>query len=351
MADRNAAFERQSLPEADLGPSSGAWLARDGGGEGLTRRLSSAQLAAIDDAVEATQGRAAIEITRADFGGAVLDELMAAVRWDIMTGRGAALLSGIDLDRYDLEAFKRIHVGLGAHLGHAAEQSPRHDRIGLVRKEPNPERRGYLTDSELGPHTDFHEILSLASVVTAEEGGVSGFVSAAAVYDAIRRERPDLLEHLLAGFPYPTSLESVTDYAVPTFSVVDGHVALYNYVIFIPQAAQIMGVPVPPALVEALRFLFEVAARPEMMVSFTMQPGEIVYWHNFRVMHSRTSFKNRPGRERTMLRLWLRAHDHFPMARGYLEIADALDRQHGEGWSMLVNTDESLRAIYALIHG
>lgn len=335
-----------------LGRPSGAWTAAVGGGaEGLTRRLSSAQIEALDAAVAATEGREATEVVAADFGAPVLAAFMDSVRWDIMAGRGAVLIAGIDVDRHGLEGFKRLHFGLGAHLGTAIEQSGRHDRIGYVRKEPSPELRGYLSDTELGPHTDYHEILSLASVITAREGGVSGFVSSAAVYAAIRIERPDLLEALETGYYYPTSLETVTDYKVPSFSVVDGHIALYNYVIFISQAAGIRGEDVPPKLVEALRYLFKVAARPELMIRFTMQPGEIVFWHNFRVMHSRTGFKNEPGRERLLLRLWLDAHESMPMAKGFLEIGQLLGQQHREGWSMLVNTPESLRAAYELIAG
>lgn len=351
MADMDAAIERVQATWTRLGIPSGAWQSDDGGGaEGITRRLSAAQIDALDAAVRATEGRVATDITADDFGAPAIAALMTAVRYDLMAGRGCTMLSGIDMARYDLEAFKRLHFGLGTHLGTATEQSARHDRIGLVRKEPNPLRRGYLMDTELGPHTDYHEILSLASVVAAEEGGVSGFVSSAAIYGVIEAERPELLPALREGYYYPSSLTTVTDYKVPTFSVIDGHIALYNYVIFIAQAAEIRGEAVPQDLVEALRFMMAVAKRPELMTSFTLQPGEIVFWHNFRVLHSRTSFKNTPERERTLLRLWINADESFPMARGYLETARRLDQQHGEGWSMLVNTDESLRAVYELIY-
>jgi len=352
MADMDAAIERKQAVRTRLGIPSGAWQSEDGGGaEGITRRLSEAQLEALDAAVRATEGRVPTDVTKADFGAPVLAALMTAVRYDLMAARGCVMLSGVDLACYDVEQFKRLHFGLGAHLGTATEQSPRHDRIGLVRKEPNPQRRGYLMDSELGPHTDYHEILSLASVVAAEEGGVSGFVSSAAIYGVIEAERPDLLPALREGYYYPTSLTTVTDYKVPTFSVIDGHIAMYNYVIFIAQAAEIRGEQVPVDLVEALRYMFTVAKRPELMTSFVLQPGEMVFWHNFRVLHSRTSFKNTPERERTLLRLWINADEHYPMARGYLETSSLLDQQHGEGWSMLVNTDESLRAVYDLMHG
>jgi len=344
MADIDAAIERAT--------GASVWSADAIGGlEGITRRLSQAQLDAIDAAVRATEGREATEVTRADFSAPEIASLMAAVHYDVLEGRGAALLSGIDVGRYDLEQFKRLHFGLGTYLGVACEQSPRHDRIGLVRKEPNPQRRGYLMDTELGPHTDFHEMMSLATFVSAIEGGVSGFVSAAGIYETIKAERPDLLAALEEGYYYPTSLESTTDYKVPTFSVVDGHVALYNSLLFLPQAAAIRGEVLPEKFVEALRYLGKVSRRPELMISVQMQPGEIVFWQNFRMLHSRTGFKNVPGRERTLLRLWLRAHEHYPMARGFVEIADILNQQHSEGWSMLVNTDESLRAAYELMKG
>jgi hypothetical protein len=352
MTDMTAALSESRTPTTKLGQPSGAWTATEGGGaEGLIRRLGPDQLEAIDAAVKATEGRDAVDVTRDDFGAPALVGLMAATNYDIMAGRGVVVLSGLDLGRYDLEQFKRIHFGLATHLGRAVEQSGRRDRIGMVRKEPNPDRRGYLNDTELGPHTDYHEILSLASVVASDEGGVSGMVSAAAVYEAIRLERPDLLEALCEGYYYPTSPTTVTDYKVPTFSVVDGHIAIYNYVIFIAQAAEIRGEPVPPRLVEAIRFLSVVARRPELMVSFTLQPGEMLFWHNFRAMHSRTSFKNKPGHERLLLRLWLDSHEHYPLARGYRELGRILEEQHAQGWSMLVNTDESLRAVSALMRG
>jgi hypothetical protein len=351
MADIDAASEIRSQGSM-LGGKSGAWTAENSGGaEGITRRLSAAQLGAIDAAVRATEGRDPTSITRDDFGAEELTGLMDAARYDIVAGRGAVLLSGIDISRYSVEQFARIHFGLGTHLGRAAEQSERHDRIGYVRKEPNPEKRGYLSDTELGPHTDYHGILSLASVVTSIEGGVSGFVSAAAVYEVIKRERPDLLEALTEGYYYPTGLDTITDYKIPTFSVVDGHIGVYAYVLFLVRAATIRGEALPARFVEGLRFMNSVCRRPELMVSLTMQPGEIAYWQNFRVMHSRTSFRNTPGRERLLLRLWLHPRDYFPLAKGFYEMSDILDEQHAQGFSVVSNTEELLKGAYELMRG
>lgn len=338
--------------ELRAGRLPGAWLAADCGGvEGLIHRLSTEQLDAIDAAVRATEGKAATEITAADFGDEAIVQLMQAIAWELVEGKGVALLSGVDITRYDLEQYQRLYFGLGTHLGVAAPQSARGDMIGMVRKEPNPDRRGYLMDVELGPHTDFHEILSLSTVVAAKEGGVSGFVSAASVYRIVRDERPDLLPALLEGYYYPTSATTVTDYKIPTFSIVDGQVSMYSYGLFAFAAAEILGTVVPAEQIEAMRFVSAVTRRPELRASFTMQPGEMAFWYNFRVMHSRTSFKNTPDRERLLLRLWLHAHRKRPMAKGYQEMAELLDRLHRQGTSVLINTDASMKAAYEALRG
>ncbi len=328
-----------------------AWTASDNGGvELITRRLSPPQIDALENAVANTQSLAPEDVTREDFGAPAITQLMNAVRHDIMRGRGVALLSGLSLENRPEADFARIYVGLGKHLGTPAIQSPRGDRIGYVQHEPNPDNRGYLMDTELGPHTDFHEILSLATIQTAVSGGISGMTSSASIYNAILAERPDLLEVLIEGYYCPDGT-STTDYKVPNFSIVDGQVSLYNYVLFTFAAARIRGEEVPPKLIEALRFLKQVCARPEMTISFEMQPGEMVFWHNFKVLHSRTGFQNSDTKKRRLLRLWLNAFEHRPMSKGYLELAQLMDHHHTQGKSLASYSPELLRDAYSALAG
>jgi len=329
-----------------------AWTAGDiGRREGLVRRLGAEQFEAIDEAVRATASKQPTEVTAADFSAEPIRDLMAAVRHEIVRGKGAVVLSGLDVGRYRPEEFARLYFGLGTHLGRAAPQSPRMDRIGVVQQEPNPEMRGYLADIELRPHTDFHEIMGLAAVQTAESGGVSGFVSSAAVYNAVLAEHPELLPALLRGFPYPISTTAVTDYEIPTISLVDGKVSLYHYIHFLFLAAEIMGRPVPDDLIRGLRFVAAVARRPGFGVRFVLQPGEIVFWANFKVLHARTAFKNSETKRRRLLRLWLHSHEPRPMAKGYLEIAQRLDELHAAGESTLGNTRERMKLAYEALYG
>ncbi|MFC4255253.1 hypothetical protein GRI97_07445 [Altererythrobacter xixiisoli] len=334
-----------------------AWTATgNGGAELITRRLGAAQIAALAEAVQATEALPPEEVTRAHFSAPELTQLMQAVQHDIVHGRGATLLSGISLQQFTEAEFTRIYVGLGQHLGTPAIQSPRGDKIGYVQHEPNPDNRGYLMDTELGPHTDFHEILSLATIQTAVSGGISGMTSSAAVFNAVLDERPDLLAVLTEGYYFPDGSDAeggsgTTDYKVPIFSIVDRHVSLYNYVLFVFAAAQSRGEEVPPKLVEALRFLKQVCARPEFTISFEMQPGEMVFWHNFKVLHSRTGFQNSATQKRRLLRLWLNAHEHRPMAKGYLELARLMDHHHVRGKSLASYSTELLRDTYAALAG
>jgi len=256
------------------------------------------------------------------------EEVNAAVT----AGRGAAILSGFDSDRHGLDGFKRLYWAIGTFLGEAVEQSYRRDRIGYVQKEEdNPTGRGYLMDVELKPHTDFHEILSLATVSQADEGGISGVVSSLAIHDIILAERPDLLPALYEGFFHESGGGQISDEKVPIFGRVDGKLSCYYHLPFVFRAAKRMGVELPPALVEATRFMGEVSRRPGVIARFMLEPGEMLFWHNFLALHSRDSFTDTAAHKRLLMRLWINARDGRPMPEMFLRRARYMDAMHSAG--------------------
>ncbi|MEI9850496.1 MAG: TauD/TfdA family dioxygenase [Sphingomonas sp.] len=148
----------------------------------------------------APRGRAPDAVTRADFAHPLIDDLMKAAKAQLLDGYGAIILAGAADGRHVARGLHAHPLGpLGTYLGEGAVQSGKGDRIGYVRNEPGS-TRGYTTDVELRPHTDFHEIMSLAAFSRAESGGVSGLVSGLAIHNRIARERPDLLPALYEGF-------------------------------------------------------------------------------------------------------------------------------------------------------
>lgn len=287
-----------------------AWTSKAiGGKEGLLRRLSGDEVAVLDALVAKTRHVPTTAITRADFDHPAVAALMAETRAALLDGRGAIVLKHPNLDRSRLDDYERLYWGLGTHLGTGVAQSSKGDKIGHVRKDPdNPTGRGYLGDQELRPHTDFHEIMSLASVECAAEGGLSGLVSSVALHNEMLATRPDLLPALYEGFYHGynpkagTVGPTVSARKVPIFCYVDGQVSCYYHTIFMRFAADAMGLPFPPPeLAEAMSYLNKLAVRPDIQANFMLEPGEMLFWHNWTNFHSRTAFTDAPGRRRLLL--------------------------------------------------
>ncbi|HEX4112303.1 MAG TPA: TauD/TfdA family dioxygenase, partial [Stellaceae bacterium] len=265
------------------------------GKEGLLRRLSGDEVAALDELVARNRHRPATQITRAEFDHPAVTALMVEARAALLDGHGAIILAHPNLDRSRLDDYERLYWGLGTHLGQGVAQSSQGDKIGRVEKrDDNPTGRGYLGDQELRPHTDFHEIMSLASVEAAAEGGESGLVSSVALHNAMLAARPDLLPALYEGFYHGYNPKAgtigpkVSPRKVPIFCYVDGQVSCYYHTIFMRFASEILGQPFPPELAEAMAYLNQLAVRPDLQARFMLEPGEMLFWHNWTNFHSRT---------------------------------------------------------------
>lgn len=297
-----------------------AWTAETlGGKESLIYRLSEAELGALDTALGRTRRLAPHAATRQDFDDPVLTPMLAGLR-DILTeGRGVVIVRGIDRARYDEEACERIFWGFGTHLGDAAIQSGSGERMGHVRHEKvNLHNRGFRDRVELRPHTDSYALVGLMCLDAAASGGESQLVSTLAIHNEFLRNRPELLEPLYRG--YPTAIyearhwkSPVTDYNIPIFSSVAGKVSCLYTPLYVREASEQMGTPVPADLAEAIAYLQELAVRPDLKVEFTLEPGEMMLWNNYVLLHSRSAFEDSATQRRHLLRLWLNAPDCRPV--------------------------------------
>ena len=314
-------------------PSPAAWTSAElGGKQALVREAGADAVEALDALVVKLRGRPFPSITREDAGHPAIAAVMDQVRADVMDGRGVSILRGPEPGRYDPEDYQRLYWALGTHLGRGVVQSFFGDYVARVERNPNLPWRGTTTDMELRPHTDFHEVMSLASMSLPVSGGVSGFVSSLAVHNAIFRERPDLLPALYEGW-YSVSVlkREASAHKTPIFSCRDGKVScFYNRVFF--QSPEAAPEPFPEALGEGIRLMDQIAGRPDIRADFTLEPGEIAFWHNFTVMHSRTAFQDSADRRRLLLRLWLNIEDGArPMADEIRARARIIDHDHLEG--------------------
>ena len=298
-----------------------AWTGQGiGGKEGLTYRLTPAQIAAFDAALARTRHMKPQETTRDDF---VHPDIVALTAWleeTIRHGRGAVLLSGITPETHSQEDMERIYWGIGCRLGHPVEQSALGDRLGHVQHvKDDPVARGYRSNEELTPHTDSYRIVGLMCLQRGESGGHSSIVSSLAIHNEILASRPDLLEPLYEGYYYAIaearfSANPVTDFKIPLFCCIDDIVSAGYSRSFITDAARLRGEPVPAKLTEALDYFDATTERDDLRAKFLLEPGEMLLWHNFQMLHARDAYQDSPEHARHLLRLWLRIENDCPIS-------------------------------------
>ena len=314
-----------------------AWTSRGiGGRAGLEQPLTAAQLAAFDAVLARTQHLKSQDATRADFEHPEINALCAGLDETIRRGRGAVLLTGVTRETHSEEDMERIYWGIGVCLGDPAVQSMLGDRLGHVQHvKDDPVARGYRSNEELTPHTDSYRMVGLMCLQRAETGGLSRIVSSLAVHNEILATRPDLLEPLYEGYHYAVaeaafSSQPVTDFRIPVFCCIDGMVSC-NYVrSFMQKAAKLRGEALPAKLVEAIAYFDEVAEREDIGIRFMLQPGEMLLWHNFQMLHAREAYQDSPAHTRHLLRLWLKIENDRPICEEILQRAKIYERVHRE---------------------
>jgi len=321
-------------PFRDVITTPSAWTNDSiGGKSGLTQPLTQQQLAAFETVLARTRHQPPQAATREDFDHPEINALVSDMSETIRHGRAAVLLTGLSRASHSEEDMERIYWGIGACLGAPTVQSMLGDRLGHVKHvKDDPVARGYRSNEELTPHTDSHRILGLMCLQRAESGGLSRIVSSMAIHNEIQRTRPDLLEPLYEGYYMATaeaqfSSQPVTDFKIPVFCCVAGIVSCSYVRSFMHRAARLRDEKLPERLVEALDSFDQIAEREDMRVEFLLEPGEILFWHNFQLLHARGAYQDSPAHTRHLLRHWLQVEEaDRPLPWQILERAKIYDR-------------------------
>ena len=117
---------------------------------------------------------------------------------------------------------------------------------------------------------------------------------------------------------------------IPIYCEVEGKLSCFHNRVFF-QKPEDAKEAFTPMLAEAMAAMDEIAGRPGIAARFVLEPGEMVFWHNFQVMHARTAFKDSDARKRLLLRLWIHAREQRPMAEAIRERGLVMDRVHALG--------------------
>ena len=231
----------------------------------------------------------------------------------IERGPGFVLLSGFPIDRYEHADRVLAYSGLMAHFGHISIQSRAGEYVVDVSDKGRglgPVARGHYGNKSLPFHADGANAVSLLCLETAPTGGRSLLVSGAAIYNAVVRERPDLLPILYRGFHHHRREErgpddpAVTAWRTPVFAFYDDRF----HIIYVRPSidyCEAEGTVITAEEKAAMDFVDSIIERPGMQVSMALRPGDLQILNNFLVLHSRTAYEDTPGHHRHLVRLWL----------------------------------------------
>lgn len=279
--------------------------------------LTATQLADIADCVKAVRaaGLALDDIERKHFPLPTLTDTLAAIGREVADGRGFVVLRGLPVEAYSKDEIGFLYWGIGTHLGIGQSQSVMGDRLGHVKdfSREDPNARAYRNKQELSPHTDLSDFVSLCCLRSARAGGVSRLASALTIHNILLAERPHYLDRLYRGYTWHRRGEQrpgdppVTPHLVPIFSNVDGKVSVRYVRSYIEAGMAEVGSPVDDLDREILDFVEQTSKRSDVMLEFTLAPGEMYFLNNYTILHARTSFEDyeEEDRRRHLLRLWL----------------------------------------------
>jgi len=255
------------------------------------------------------------EITPETFPLPTLAPYLAGVAEELRFGRGFLLLRGLPRQRWSRDDLARIYYGLGAHIGRPAPQSYLGELLGHVIdvSDVETDARGYHKGGAQRMHTDNCDIVSLFGVHGARSGGISRFVSAAAVHNRMLQERPDLLEALYGEYVF-RRMERDAEFGngelvrdVVIFSRASGQLTCNVSGSYPHRAARAGDWVMSEAQAEALEEMKRISMLPELYLTMTIGDGDIQFLNNRTLLHGRTGYEDWPdmARRRHLMRLWL----------------------------------------------
>jgi hypothetical protein len=308
----------RALPPEQTGPA--AWYGpRWRGHHEWIVRLSGSDVHEIEAATRAWRAHASAgpaPMEAADFPLPNLGPRLAAIRDELLHGRGFSLLKGLPVRRWSGRDSAIAFMGLGAHVGRPRTQNASGHLLGHVRdlglSSADPSVRIYQTHERQTFHTDSCDVVALLCLAEARRGGDSLLVSSTTLFNEMRRRRPDLLACLFE--PLATDRrgevpEGMKPYfEIPVFTWHEGVLTAIYQRQYIDSAQRFPDAPRLTARhVEALDLFDALAEDPALNLSMRLEPGDVQFVHNHTLLHDRTAFEDWPGpaRRRHLLRLWL----------------------------------------------
>ena len=322
----------KDLPPLQAHPA--AWLGPDMAGDPAvwTWRLSAEEIGEI-----AATARSFLERAGAprlpepsEFPLPRLASKLAALKQELIGGRGFQLIKGLPVQAWPLELSAAAFLGIGAHLGQARSQNAKGHLLGHVRDlglaSSDPNVRIYQTHERQSFHTDSCDAVALLCLQQAREGGGSLLVSALSLWNAMLERDPGLASELLK--PVATDRRGEVPpgaepfFMIPPLSWHAGRLTVHYQRQYIESAQRFESAPRLTERQRAALDLFDsLAEDPALHFSMRLEPGDLQVVYNHNLLHDRQAFTDWPEAERRrhLLRLWLSLEGDRPLPDCFLQ--------------------------------
>ena len=256
---------------------------------------------------------------------------------ELRSGLGFRIFRGLPVKELGKEGTARAFMALSRGLGRPMAQ-PGGVELAHVRADAKGRKGfGFRATGELPFHADLEDVIGFLCIRPASGGGTRRFASAATVYNVMREEHPAQLRvlsrpfHMALQQPHPDHGQSWT--RLPFLSVRNEVFNACAYRVHIKRAQGLAGVPaLTSAQTEALATFNTVA--DQVAVSLELKPGDVEYFNNHVLLHTRTQFTEDRGPGRHLLRVWLSMtgfrplHEEHPISlRARMTAGEAGDRR------------------------
>ncbi|MEO1044495.1 MAG: TauD/TfdA family dioxygenase [Pseudomonadota bacterium] len=278
--------------------------------------LSDADLAELEQALDAVSELPMEEISRSNFPLPQLQQRIADWRDTLMNGRGFVLVSGLPVEQWGEEKAARAYWGIGHHLGIPGAQNPQGELLGHVRdygeEDADPNVRRYRTAGDIAFHCDAADVVGLLCLYPARKGGESRIASSVSIFNRLLRDNPDLAQRMFEPILVDRRGEE-SEGEAPVFPMqpgcyADGKLKTFWHSDYFRSAYRHDGLPPLDETGAALLDRYDALAMdPEFHLDMDLASGDMQFISNHVTIHSRTAYEDWPekSRMRHLLRLWL----------------------------------------------
>jgi hypothetical protein len=283
-----------------------------------TYTLTNDEVNEIENALEHFKalGLRGNEVAPTTFPLPILGSKLKSLCHELFSGRGFFNIRGLEPKKYTPEDNVLIFLAVSSYLANrVGKQDDEGFMLGHIRDSTEssikPTMRPFRDSTlQLTFHTDsFTDLLAMQTRGLAARGGGQVFTSSWKVYNELLKERPDVLRTLVEPNWYFENRGTLEDGKPRSVIFLQDGKVVINFVryMLLGRAGLARSPDLPactPAQVEALDVLETVARKHQLLIC--TQPGDLTYFNNLALIHSREAFENDETHIRHMVRLWLR---------------------------------------------